>query len=84
MYVLFNVIWHGMIGVRLNCREKNLIVVGEHRPFDEKQRKAIEAFCENYNVVVYVNHLSNYHGKYSIQGNLLVACGGMKKLHPDI
>lgn len=58
--------------------------MGEHRPFDEKQRKAIEAFCENYNVVVYVNHLSNYHGKYSIQGNLLVACGGMKKLHPDI
>ena len=64
--------------------KKILIVVGEHRPFDEKQRKAIEAFCENYNVVVYVNHLSNYHGKYSIQGNLLVACGGMKKLHPDI
>lgn len=33
---------------------------------------------------MYVNHLSNYHGIYSIQGNLLVSCGGLKHLNPDI
>lgn len=61
-----------------------LIVVGEHRPFNVKQQEAIDSFCESYNTVVYVNHLSNYYGKYSIQGNLLVTSGGLSKLKPDI
>lgn len=64
--------------------KKVLIVVGEHRPFTDKQNKAIDAFCESHDVAVYVNHLSNYHGKFAIQGNLLVSCGGMKKLTPDV
>lgn len=64
--------------------KKVLIVVGEHRPFTEQQEKAINNFCESNNAVVYVNHLSNYHGKYSIQANLLVSCGGFSQLKPDV
>ena len=59
-----------------------LVLVGEHRPFTEQQQKALEQFCESYNVAVYTNHFSNYHGKYAISGNLLVSCGKFQK--PDI
>ncbi len=55
--------------IELN-NKKVMIVVGEHRPFDQDERQAIEAFAENHNCVVYVNHLSNYHGKYTVQANL--------------
>lgn len=64
--------------------KKILIVIGEHRPFTERQQKAIDCFCETHNTVVYVNHLSNYSGKYSIQANLLVSCGGFSRLKPDV
>ncbi len=64
--------------------KKILIVIGEHRPFTDRQQKAIEDFCEAYNTCIYVNHLSNYYGKNSIQGNLLVSCGGFSRLKPDI
>lgn len=64
--------------------KKILIVIGEHRPFTEEQNQALHAFCESHNVTVYINHFSNYHGAYTISGNLLVACGGLKYLHPDI
>lgn len=64
--------------------KKILIVVGEHRPFSERQRRAIDKFCETHNAVVYVNHLSNYHGRYSIQANLLVSCGGLSQLKPEV
>ena len=59
-----------------------LVVVGEHRLFTEQQRKALDNFSESYNVVVYTNHFSNYHGKYSISGNLLASCGKLQK--PDL
>lgn len=65
-------------------QKKILIVIGEHRPFTDRQTKAIETFCEGQNCAIYVNHLSNYHGKYSIQANLLVSCGGLKMLKPDV
>lgn len=64
--------------------KKILIVIGEHRPFSDKQKKAIDDFCENHNVVIYTNHCSNYHNKYSISGNLLASCGGLKYLSPDV
>lgn len=64
--------------------KKVLIVVGEHRPFTEKQQTSFEAFCKSTNSVVYVNHLSNYSGKYAIQANLLLSCGGISQLQPDI
>ena len=61
-----------------------LVVIGEHRPFTKKQKAELDAFCESHNAVVYVNHLSNYHGQYSIQANLLVSCGGFRLLKPDV
>ncbi len=64
--------------------KKILIVVGEHRPFTKRQNEAIEKFCEGYNAVVYVNHLSNYHGSYSLSANLLISCGGFVHLKPDV
>ena len=59
-----------------------LVVVGEHRPFTEQQQKALDKFSEAYNVAIYTNHFSNYHGKYAVRGNLLVSCG--KMITPDI
>jgi 2-succinyl-5-enolpyruvyl-6-hydroxy-3-cyclohexene-1-carboxylate synthase len=53
--------------------KKVMILIGEHRPFSEDEVKAIEAFCEAHNVFVYSNHISNYHGKYAFNANLLMA-----------
>lgn len=66
--------------------KKILIVVGEHRPFTDKQSNAINKFAETYNCVIYTNHLSNYHGEYSLNANLLVSCDGLhfQDLKPDI
>lgn len=66
--------------------KKILIVVGEHRPFTERQKKTIDKFTESYDCTVYTNHLSNYHGTYSINANLLVSCGGLRQqgMKPDI
>ena len=64
--------------------KKILIVIGEHRPFTKREHKSIDCFCENYNAAVYVNHLSNYRGKYSVQANLVVSCGGLQRLSPDV
>lgn len=75
--------WDEWNGCNLDGK-KVLIVVGEHRPFTERQQKAIDNFCNGCNVAVYVNHLSNYHGKYSVQANLLVSCGGFSQLKPDV
>lgn len=64
--------------------KKVLIVVGEHRPFTKRQQIALDNFCNSHNAVVYVNHLSNYSGTYSIQANMLVSCGGFSKLKPEL
>lgn len=64
--------------------KKVLVVVGEHRPFIVEQKEVLDKFCHSNNAVVYVNHLSNYHGEFAIQGNLLVSCGGLKHLWPDV
>lgn len=65
-----------------------MLLIGESMPCSEKTKKAIEEFCEGHDVFVYTNHLSNYHGKYSINANLLV--GGMSQeifdseMKPDV
>lgn len=66
--------------------KKILVVVGEHRPFTDKQKFAFEKFTSSYNTVVYVNHLSNYHGSFSLNANLLISAGGMSQnnMTPDI
>lgn len=53
--------------------KKILIVAGEHRPFTKIQADAIYKFAETHNAVIYVNHLSNYHGKYTVSANLALA-----------
>lgn len=75
--------WDDWNDIDLSNR-KILIVVGEHRPFTSKEVDALEAFCESHNAMVYTNHLSNFVGKYSINGNLLVESGYMVDLKPDI
>lgn len=67
--------------------KKILIVIGEHRPFSNKQCELIENFCAQYNVCVYTNHLSNYNGKYSVNANLLLTSMKMEQLQdlkPDV
>lgn len=75
--------WDDWNDIDLSNR-KILIVVGEHRPFTSKEVDALEAFCESHNAMVYTNHLSNFVGKYSINGNLLVESGYLVDLKPDI
>lgn len=68
--------------------KKILIAIGEHIPFSEKEKNAIENFCESHDAVVYTTHLSNYHGKYSVNGNLILSTIGFEKfsttLAPDV
>ena len=54
--------------------KKIMIVIGEHRPFDLKEKNALESFADSYNCVIYCNHLSNYNGSYSINGNVILSC----------
>ena len=61
-----------------------LVVIGEHRPFTERQQLALDTFCNVTNTVVYVNHLSIYSGSYAIQANLMLSCGAISQLQPDI
>ncbi len=53
--------------------KKILLVIGEHRPFTEEELKSIDNFCESNNVFIYVNHTSNFHGKYTQIAYLTVA-----------
>lgn len=52
--------------------KKILIVIGEHRPFDNNQLEMIERFSENNNVVVYSDLISNYHGKFALNANVCI------------
>lgn len=49
-----------------------LVAVGQHQPFDEATREALDRFAEKFNCVVYVNPLSNYSGPRSLQANLIL------------
>ena len=68
--------------------KKVLIAIGEHMPFGEREKAAIERFCECYDCAVYINHLSNFQGKYSFEGNLLFTTINIeefkKEFCPDI
>jgi 2-succinyl-5-enolpyruvyl-6-hydroxy-3-cyclohexene-1-carboxylate synthase len=67
--------------------KKIMIVIGEYRPFTEKEITAIENFTTSYNTFVYVNHLSNYHGKYTVPANLALLAMSQdifKPYKPDI
>lgn len=48
--------------------KKIMVAIGEHRPFLNEETQAIEDFCESTNAIVYANNLSNYNGKWKING----------------
>lgn len=48
--------------------KKTMVLIGEHMPFSQKEITAIERFCDNNNAFVYTTHISNYNGKYSLNG----------------
>lgn len=50
---------------------KIAIFIGAHKKITEELQKAIEDFCEKYNSVVFVDHTSNYFGKYKIYPSIL-------------
>ena len=75
--------WSDWSDINLDGK-KVLIVIGEHRPFTLRQKEAINSFCNQYNVAVYTNHLSNFSNEYSIQANLLISSGGFSQLVPDV
>lgn len=54
--------------------KKVLIVIGEHRPFAKAEKESIEKFCETNNAVIYTIHISNYSGKYSVNGERCLLC----------
>lgn len=67
--------------------KKVLILIGEHLPFSEKEKNAINYFCENTDSVIYTNHLSNFKNDFSINGNLLLSTINDKEfeeIKPDI
>ncbi len=42
------------------------ISVGAHKPWSAELTKKVDAFCAQYNAVVFVDHSSNYHGNYKV------------------
>ena len=68
--------------------KKILLIIGENRPIDEKTQTTINSFCDSYNVVVYTNHLSNFHNEFSVNANLQLLTITSKCFHdiyaPDI
>ena len=59
------------------------IFIGSHRKISSDENKAIEAFIDTYDVVVFYEHTSNYHGKNAA---LFSSVDDLKKLKdkPDI
>jgi len=59
------------------------LLIGGHGKFSPKETEAIEAFVDTYDVVVFYDHASNYHGKNRV---LLSVASGLRKIaaRPDI
>ena len=49
-------------------KEKGRIAVsvGGHKPWTDYLTELVDCFCEKYNAVVFVDHSSNYRGKYRV------------------
>lgn len=69
------------------ANKKILLLVGEHTPFSNSEKEAINHFCNKTNTVVYVNHLSNFSNDYSVEGNLLLLTSNTEEIEvikPDV
>ncbi|MDR2564887.1 MAG: 2-succinyl-5-enolpyruvyl-6-hydroxy-3-cyclohexene-1-carboxylate synthase [Bifidobacteriaceae bacterium] len=66
-------IWHHSLPDQdwpsLGRRSRVMVVVGQHSPFTASQQAALDSFSEATNSIVFVSHLSNYHGPRSVHGN---------------
>jgi 2-succinyl-5-enolpyruvyl-6-hydroxy-3-cyclohexene-1-carboxylate synthase len=65
------------------------VFIGSHRPFDEITVAMIERFCEANQAAVFVDHTSNYYGKYKVNPSLVCSnCSTVgspwKYLKPDV
>ena len=49
------------------------ILVGAHKPWDDKLTNAVDLFCEKNNAVVLADHISNYHGKYAVNPTIVTS-----------
>ncbi len=47
------------------------VFVGAHSRWSKKLTEAVDAFCERYNAVVFMDRSSNYNGKYGFLYNLV-------------
>ena len=63
---------------------KIAIFAGAHVAWLEKEEKAIDEFCKNYNSVVFCDHSSNYRGKYRVLSSLLAAQKAKLSIFDDI
>ena len=59
---------------------KIAVVCGSHNEWTERQTKAMDGFCAQYNAVVFCDHGSKYYGKYRVQATLLA----YQKLNYDV
>lgn len=68
--------------------KKIMLLIGEHRPWNEAETEAIDKFSEVYNVFVYADNIANYHGKYALQPYMISSkCSQkafMEILKPDL
>lgn len=68
-------------------RSKILIIYGQHGKLSSDIKAVFDSFCEKYNCVVSVDHLSNLNGKYCLDtyvlGSLL-SRDELKSICPDI
>lgn len=56
------------------------IYIGAHQPFTSEEEKAIDDFCATYDAVVFMSHISGYHGKYGI--NFTLVCSQLNHQSP--
>lgn len=56
------------------------ILIGAHQPFTREEEKAIDDFCATYDAVVFVSHISGFHGKYAM--NFSLPCSQLDHLTP--
>lgn len=57
----------------LNKYGKIAITVGAHKNWSNEQTKSVERFCEEFNAVAFVDHSSNYYGKYRVLPTMVAA-----------
>ena len=73
---------------KLRSSKKILLISGQAQPLSAKQQKNFDDFCRKFNCCVVTDHLSNLHGKYTLNPfNMLRKTGSkffIENLMPDL